>query len=187
MSFAFNYHPSVEGKHAFLGASKYHWIRYDLDKMKKIWENKFKSEEGTRKHIFAAFAIRERVKLADNGTTLSLYVNDAIGYRMTPEQVLYYNEDCFGTADAISFKKGVLRVHDLKTGVHPGSFDQPKIYCALFCLEYKINPFDIEMIMRIYQDDQIFEDIADPQEISDIMKTIREFTKEIEKMREVSL
>jgi hypothetical protein len=183
----FNSHWQVEGKHAFLGASKYHWIRYDLDKMRKIWENKFASEKGTRLHNLAAFAIRERVKLADNGTTLSMYVNDAIGFRMTPEQVLYYNEDCFGTADAISYDKSVLRVHDLKTGVHPGSFDQPKIYCALFCLEYNIRPYDIEMIMRIYQNDQVFEEIADPNEIHEIMRTIVEFTNEIEKMREVSL
>lgn len=183
----FNKHWQVEGKHAFLGASKYHWIRYDLSKMKKIWENKFNSERGTRLHNLAAFCIRERVKLAPDGSTLSLYVNDAIGFKMTPEQVLFYNDDCFGTADAISFRKNVLRVHDLKTGLHPGSFDQPKIYCGLFCLEYKVNPYDIEMIMRIYQDGQIFEEIADPAEIKAIMDTIGVFTKEIDAMREVML
>lgn len=183
----FNKHWQVEGKHAFLGASKYHWIRYDLAKMKKIWENKFASERGTRLHNLAAFCIRERVKLAPDGSTLSLYVNDAIGFKMTPEQVLFFNDDCFGTADAISFRKNVLRVHDLKTGLHPGSFDQPKIYCALFCLEYDQNPYDIEMIMRIYQDGQIFEEIADPNEIKAIMDTIAVFTKEIDVMREVML
>lgn len=183
----FNKHWQVEGKHAFLGASKYHWIRYDIEKMKKIWENKFASERGTRLHNLAAFCIRERVKLAPDGSTLSLYVNDAIGFKMTPEQVLFFNDDCFGTADAISFRKNVLRVHDLKTGLHPGSFDQPKIYCALFCLEYNQNPYDIEMIMRIYQDGQIFEEIADPAEIKAIMDTIGVFTKEIDVMREVML
>lgn len=183
----FNNHWQVEGKHAFLGASKYHWIRYDLEKMKRIWENKFKSEKGTRLHKLAAFCIKERVKLADNGTTLSMYVNDAIGFRMTPEQVLMYNDDCFCTPDAISFDKSTLRVHDLKTGEHPASFDQTRIACALFCLEYKINPYDIEMIMRIYQSDQIFELPAEPKEIKEIMKTIGLFTKEIQKMREVML
>lgn len=181
----FNKHWQVEGKHAFLGASKYHWIRYDLEKMKKIWANKFASERGTRLHNLAAFCIRERVKLNNDGSTLSMYVNDAIGFKMTPELVLYYNEDCFGTADAISFRKNVLRVHDLKTGVHPGSFDQTKIYCALFCIEYGQNPYDIEMIMRIYQGEQIFEEVADPAEIRKIMDTILVFTKEIESMREV--
>lgn len=182
-----NVHFGFEDKHAFLGASKYHWIRYDLEKMKRIWENKFKSEKGTRLHKLAAFCIRERVKLDPNGTTLSSYVNDAIGFRMIPEQLLLYNDDCFGTPDAIGFNKGILRVHDLKTGEHAGSFDQPKIYCALFCLEYKHNPFDIEMIMRIYQHDQIYEEVADPAEIQAIMDTIKEFTKEIEKMREVMM
>lgn len=187
----FNSHWQVEGKHAFLGASKYHWIRYDLEKMRKIWENKFKSEEGTRKHKLAAFCIQERVRLQENGSTLSLYVNDAIGYRMTPEQVLYFNEDCFGTADAMSFDQGILRVFDLKTGVHPGSFDQIMIYFALFCLEYKerwnINPFDIEMIGRIYQNDDFVEFIADPEEVTQIMATVQEFTKEITAMKEVIL
>lgn len=180
-----NNHWQTEGKHAFLGASKYHWIRYDLEKMKRIWENKFKSEKGTRLHKLAAFCIKERTKLQENGTTLSMFVNDSIGYRMTPEQVLMYNDDCFGTPDSIGFHKRVLRVFDLKTGEHAGSFDQPKIYCALFCLEYEVNPYDIEMIMRIYQYDQIFEEIADPKEIKEIMDTIESFTKEIEKMREV--
>jgi len=183
----FNDHWDVEGKHAFLGASKYHWIRYDLEKMRRIWENKFKSEKGTRLHKLAAFCIKERIKLEHNGTTLSMYVNDAIGFRMTPEQVLMYNEDCFCTPDAISFDKELLRVHDLKTGEHPASFDQTRIACALFCLEYKVRPFEIEMIMRIYQNDQIFELNAEPAEIQEIMDTIKSFTKEIQAMREVML
>lgn len=183
----FNTHWQVEGKHAFLGASKHHWINYDISKMERIWENKFASEKGTRLHNLAAFCIRERVRLADNGTTLSMYVNDAIGFRMTPEQVLYYSDNCFGTADAIQFEKDILRVHDLKTGVHPGNENQLKIYCALFCLEYKVNPYDIEMLGRIYQNDQIFEFIFDPAEIKQIMKTIEEFDKRIDEMKEVML
>lgn len=187
----FNSHWQVDGKHAFLGASKYHWIRYDLEKMKRIWENKFKSEEGTRKHKLAAFCIQERVRLAEDGSTLSLYVNDAIGFKMTPEVVLYVNDDCFGTADAISFRQGILRIHDLKTGVHPGSFDQIKIYFAFFCIEYgrdqNFTPYDIEMIGRLYQNDEIVEFIADPAEIKEIMDTIKTFTKEIASMKEVLL
>lgn len=186
----FNKHWQVEGKHAFLGASKSHWIRYDLEKMKRIWENKFKSEDGTRKHNLAAFCIRERVKLEDNGSTLSLYVNDAIGFKMTPEQVLYFNDDCFGTADAISFRNGILRVHDLKTGEHPGKTDQIMVYFALFCLEYDINPYDIEMIGRIYQHNDFVEFVGEPGGeggVAEIMDTIRLFTKEIGNMRAVLL
>lgn len=183
----FNKHSGVDGKHAFLGASKYHWIRYDLEKMRRIWENKFKSEEGTRKHKLAAFCIQERVKLQENGSTLSQYVNDAIGFRMTPEQVLMFNDDCFGTADAISFRQGILRVHDLKTGVHPGSFDQLLVYCALFCNEYEINPYDIEMIMRIYQSETVLEELASPSDVVEIIETIKLFTKEIAEMKAVML
>lgn len=183
----FNNHWQVEGKHAFLGASKYHWIRYDLEKMKRIWENKFKSEKGTRLHKLAAFCIQERVRLDDNGSTLSQYVNDAIGFKMDPEVVLYINDDCFGTADAICFRQGILRCHDLKTGTHAGSFDQILIYFAFFCYEYDINPYDIEMIGRIYQNDTFVEFIADPSEIKEIMETIKVFTKEIKAMKEVML
>lgn len=182
----FNNHYSVEGKHAFLGASKYHWIRYDLEKMKQIWANKFKSEEGTRRHALAAFCIKERVRL-EGVTTLALYVNDAIGFRMTPEQILFFNDDCFGTADAICFRQGVLRIHDLKTGVHPGSFDQIMIYFALFCLEYKVNPYDIEMIGRIYQLDDFVEFIAEASQVQEIMETVHVFTKEITAMKELIL
>lgn len=182
-----NNHWQIEGKHAFLGASKYHWIRYDLEKMKRIWTNKFASEQGVRLHNLAAFCIKERVKLADNGTTLSMYVNDAIGFKMTPEQVLVFSDNCFGTADAIAFRDMILRVHDLKTGVHAGSFDQTRIYCALFCLEYDINPYDIQMIMRIYQADQVFEELADPDEVKRIMDWIRVCDKAIEEMKEVML
>lgn len=183
----FNNHWNVEGKHAFLGASKYHWIRYDLEKMRKIWENKFKSEEGTRKHKLAAFCIQERVRLQENGSTLSLYVNDAIGFRMTPEQVLWFNDDCFGTPDAMSFSQGILRIFDLKTGIHPGSFDQILIYFALFCLEYEVNPYNIEMIARIYQNDDYTEYLATGDEVQEIMDTIKLFTKEIAAMKEVIL
>lgn len=182
----FNKHWEVEGKHAFLGASKYHWINYELDKMERIWENKFASERGTRLHKLAAFCIKERVKL-EGRTTLALYVNDAIGFRMTPEQVLMYSDNCFGTPDALSFRKSILRVHDLKTGLHPGSFNQPSIYCALFCLEYNVNPYDIEMILRIYQMDAIFEEIANPDEIKRIMDKIIQFDKRIEEMKEVMM
>ena len=49
-------------------------------------------------------------------TPVQAYVNDAIKYDMTPEVPLYFSEFCFGTADAISFKDSLLRIHDLKTG-----------------------------------------------------------------------
>lgn len=183
----FNDHWELEGRHAYLGASKYHWIRYDLEKMKRLWENQFASERGQRLHRFAAFAIKERIRVADLPVTLNMFINDAIGFHMTPEQPLKYSENWFGTPDAISFRKMVLRVHDLKTGMHPGSFDQILIYFALFCLEYRLSPFDIEMIARIYQDNEIHELIADPNEVQRIMDQGKLFDKEIEAMKEVML
>jgi len=181
----FRKHFDVEGMHAFLGASKYHWVRYDLEKMERIFENQFASVLGTRKHVWAAEAIRLGERQIRNNKTLNAYINDAIGFRMTPEVVLFFNSDFFGTADAISFSKGILRVHDLKTGIHPGSTDQVKIYFVLFCLEYEVNPYDIEMIGRIYQSDEVIEFIGDPKEVRDIMDKAKLFTKRIDEMREV--
>ena len=82
-----------------------------------------------------------------------MYVNDGIGYNMTTEQILYFSENCFGTADTISFKKDFLRIHDLKTGITPAHMEQLEIYAALFCLEYDIRPGDIGMELRLYQND----------------------------------
>jgi hypothetical protein len=112
-----------------------------------------------------------------------MYVNDAIGYRMKPEQVLYYSDNCFGTADAISFRNNFLRIHDLKTGVTPAKMEQLLIYAALFCLEYRIKPSDIEIELRIYQnDDYIF---ANPtaEDIVPIMDKIITFDKLIDKLK----
>jgi hypothetical protein len=109
--------------------------------------------------------------------TIELYINDAIKYRMTCEQILYYSENCFGTADTISFRYNTLRIHDLKTGVVPGSVHQLEIYAALFCLEYNVDPFKIKMELRIYQDNQVIVYEADPEDITFIMNRIQEFDK----------
>lgn len=90
--------------------------------------------------------------------TLNMYVNDGIRFNMQTEQVLYYSDNCFGTADSIRFdeNKKFLRIHDLKTGITPTHIEQLEIYAALFCLEYKYKPIDILMEFRIYQTDDIF-------------------------------
>ena len=120
----FNDHSNLVGEHAFLGASKYHWINYDEDKVVDAYKNYTTRQRGTRLHEFAAECISLGQKLPKSRKTLNMYVNDAIGYRMKPEQVLYYSPFCFGTADAISFKNGLLRIHDLKTGVIPAHREQ---------------------------------------------------------------
>ena len=115
--------------------------------------------------------------------TLNSYVNDAIGYKMTPEQPLYFSENCFGTADAISFKNDFLRIHDLKTGVNQASMNQLMIYTALFCLEYNKQPKDIHAELRIYQNDEVF--VCEPtlDQINPIIDKILIFDKTIDRIR----
>lgn len=176
-------HFNLIGKHAFLGASNYHWINYDRDKLIKSFNNFMAKQRGTELHDFACTCIKLRQKLPRSKRTLNSYVNDAIGYRMTPEQPLYYSDNCFGTADAIAFDNNFLRIHDLKTGETPANMNQLKIYAALFCLEYRYEPENIQMELRIYQLDDVQIEVPDPKEIADIMKKIIEFDKEIDLLR----
>lgn len=178
-------HSTLEGQHAFLSASKYHWVNYDDEKLLATFNNQFAALRGTRQHNWAAEAIRLGRRQPRNNETLNQYINDAIGFRMEPEVVLFYSYNCFGTADAISFSKNILRVSDLKTGIHKGNAKQIKIYFALFCLEYNINPYDIQMIGRIYQLDLVDEFIGDAKEIREIMDKIRKSDRMIEDMKEV--
>ena len=178
----FNDHHDLNGKHAFLGASNYHWTNYDKDKLRTVYENHLALQRGTRLHDFARECIELKQKLPKSNKTLNLYVNDAIGFNMIPEQILYYSDYCFGTADAIKFSRGLLRIHDLKTGVTKANMKQLMIYAALFCLEYKHKPHDIDMELRIYQSDEIIVCEPDPKEIIDISNKIIEFDKELMKM-----
>jgi hypothetical protein len=149
--------------------------------------------EGSRLHELAASLIKLGVKLPRNNKTLSQYVNDAIGFRMTPEQVLFYSINCFGTADAISYREEpdgrlVLRIHDLKTGVLKADIRQLMIYAAFFCLEYDISPMEIDLIvLRIYQNDQIKELEPDRTDIVYIMDRIKIADKLYMEMLELTL
>lgn len=104
--------------------------------------------------------------------TLKHYINDAIGFRMTVEQPLVYPgfEDYIrGTTDAICFRNGLLRIHDLKTGSHKADIEQLEVYAALFCLEYNIKPSEIAYELRLYQIDGI--EIANPT-VEDILPIV---------------
>ena len=151
----FNKHSNLEGRHAFLGASRYHWINYDEEKLAESYRKCLAVKRGTELHAFAAECIRLGQRLPNSKKTLNMYVNDAIGFRMTPEQPLYFSDNCFGTADAISFRDDELRVHDLKTGETPAHMEQLLIYAALFCLEYRVKPGLIKTELRIYQSNGI--------------------------------
>jgi hypothetical protein len=179
----FNAHSQLVGRHAFLSASKHAWTNYDEEKLERVFLASMAAQRGTELHAFAKDAIRLGIKLPRTQNTLNTYVNDAIGYRMTPEQILYYSDNCFGTADTICFRQNLLRIHDLKTGVNHVSERQLEVYAALFCLEYRMTPFEIKVELRIYQNNEIFVYEPDPDVIMHIMEQIKIFDKRIEAIR----
>jgi hypothetical protein len=138
---------------------------------------------GSALHALAHQCILLGVKLPETTQTLNQYVNDAIGFRMTPEQVLYYSDNCYGHCDCISFRNNTLRISDLKTGVSPASVKQLEVYAALFCLEYKFKPFNIAIELRIYQNDAVELYIPDPDDIFHIMDKIVTFSRRIDQLR----
>ena len=177
-------HLNLEGLHAPFSPSQPSWIRYDDDKAIEVYMNRKASEMGTRLHAWAKDTIDLGLKQPRTKKTLYAYVNDAIGYRMETEVVLFYSERFFGTADAISFRNNLLRIHDLKTGKHPANMEQLEIYAALFCLEYKVKPSDIKMELRIYQNDEIIVHIPESEDIVKIMQKIVSLDKLLEKIDE---
>jgi len=179
----FNRHSELVGNHAFLGASKYHWTNYTDEKVTSAYLRFLAVQKGTELHDFASRCVVLKQKLPRNKKSLNAFVNDAIGYRMKSEQPLFYSINSFGTADAISFRDGLLRIHDLKTGVTPASLRQTEVYAALFCLEYDINPKDISMELRIYQSDEVLIHNPDPNDILQIMNKIIAFDQKIEQLK----
>ncbi len=174
----------------------------DIDNyISNVWSRSYAQEIGTALHDIARKQIKTRTKLNKFTKqevlmmltedyripraaislgidfdmayeNLTSYVNDAIGYLMNPEQILYYSMNCFGTADAISFRDDILRIHDLKTGIGTTHMEQLIIYAALFCLEYKYKPEQIKIELRIYQMNEIQIVEPDPNDISVVMKNI---------------
>lgn len=179
----FNQHSQLVGKHAFLSASKYHWTNYSDEKLDAVFIASMAAQRGTELHALAHNMIRLGVKAQRSRKTFNMYVNDAIGYRMTPEQILYYSDNCFGTADSISFRNNMLRIFDFKSGESHTSERQLEVYAALFCLEYRFKPHEIEMELRIYQNDEIRIYDVDPDMIAHIMDRIIQFDKRIEMIR----
>lgn len=194
----FNDHSKLEGQHAFLGASTYHWLRWDDETLEKRYYGQFAQVIGTTIHELAKDLISNRIKLAKNDKKiidlalskvfvpksaydseellngLLPFVNDAIGYRMTPEVILFYSFNCFGTTDTICFDEfnKILRIHDYKSGLTPAKMDQLMIYAALFCLEYKQNPFNFTTELRIYQGGETITFTPDPTEIEGVMSLV---------------
>lgn len=179
----FNEHSDLEGAHAFLSASKGSWVEYSPEKLESIYESRLAILRGTELHELAAKLINMRIKLPRSKKTLNMYVNDAIGFRMRPEVVLAYSPMAFGTADAISFRDGMLRIHDLKTGKHPANMRQLRIYMAFFCLEYRVHPGNIDAELRIYQNDEIHSERPEVEEILRLMGITEEHSAHLERLR----
>ena len=196
----FNKHSEYEGKHALLSASKHSWLNYDDDKIIGAYVNSFATNIGTLVHDYAKDKILYRQPMEDNRSeknalllhllkndipyqviqldslfyNLLPYVNDAIGFKMVPEQVLYYSDFSFGTADAISYGRNILRIHDLKTGASPVSMDQLMIYAAWFFLEYKkeVNFQRSRTELRIYQSQEVIVHTPTNGEIAAVMEKV---------------
>lgn len=181
----FNRHYNLEGLHAPFSPSQSSWLRYDDSKATEVYLNRKAAEMGTKLHKWAQDTINLGIKQPRSKKTIYSYVNDAIGFKMDTEVVLFYSERFFGTADTISFKNNFLRIHDLKTGKHPASIEQLEIYAALFCLEYRHDPHKIEMELRIYQNDEVVIHIPEPEDIVEIMNHIIHLDNLIVKLEEV--
>lgn len=207
----FEKHSELEGTHAFLSPSQPYWLRYSQDKLVERYLNAQAAEKGTRLHAWARETIELSRMQPRNKDTVNMFVNDAIGYKMTPEQPLFFDFLCYGTADAISYKKNYLRIHDLKTGVTEASFDQLRVYAALFCLNYQrrvrelrnegksdayiaakfdISPKELHfdpmqmsgIELRIYQMGEVKIEMADPQQIADYMDIAQNWVQVLKKV-----
>lgn len=178
----FNNHSKLAGLHATFSPSQSSWLRYDDDKAIEVYSNRKAAEMGTRLHAWAAETIKLGLKQPKSKKTICTYVNDAISYKMSPEVVLLYSERFFGTADAISFRNNFLRIHDLKTGKSSVSMEQLEVYAALFCLEYNKKPGEIEMELRIYQNDQVIVHNPTAEDILPIMDKIVHLNKLLDRL-----
>lgn len=204
----FNEHSNLKGKHAMLAPSQPHWLRYSEDQLFQRYASQYAQTMGTLLHELAETLIENNLKLKKSDKLVVLthllkngiprnvidmdriynnfmtYVNDAIGFKLTPEQILYYSDYCFGTADAISFRNNFLRIHDYKSGSIPAKMEQLMVYAALFCLEYKVKPGEIETELRIYQNDEILHHEPTAEELVPVMDSIIQHSKFMEQLEE---
>lgn len=180
----FNDHSQLEGRHSFLSPSSYHWVNYDFDRLTTRFHTSRAALLGLEQHAYAAEAIALREYQMDETSTLGMYINDCIGFKMRSELLLYYSDNCFGTADAFAHRYNILRISDLKTGVSRTSEKQLEVYAAIYCLEYDIDPFDIRRIeLRIYQNNECRLYRADPAVILGIMIKIVDFDQHLNLLR----
>lgn len=178
-------HTNLEGLHAPFSASSSAWLRYDDNKALEVYRNKQAAAIGSKLHAWAKDTIDLGIKQPRSKKTLYSYVNDAIGFKMSTEVVLFYSDYFFGTADAISFRNNMLRIHDLKTGESgkiESHIEQLEVYAALFCLEYRVKPCDIDIELRLYKQDEVLVHHPTPEDIVPIMDKIIHLNKILEQV-----
>lgn len=187
----FQKHSNLEGLHAPFSPSQSSWLRYSDDKAIEVYRNRKAAALGSRLHAWAKETIDLGIKQPRSKKTIYAYVNDAIGFKMSTEVVLFYSEYFFGTADAISYReidgKGFLRIHDLKTGKSgkiEDHIEQLEVYAALFCLEYKVKPGEIDMELRVYKSDEVLVHNPTAEDILPIMDKIIHLDKLLQKLDE---
>ena len=207
-----NEHSELQGKHAVFAPSNPSFLNYSLepeneDVIFQRFAAQYSAQIGTIVHDFAQDRIRYNQKLHKTNrsdllirllkagippivinmdylySNLIPYVNDAISFRMDPEVILKYSDDCFGTTDTICYRDKELLIHDLKTGRAPVHMDQLLSYAALFFLEYKAAPETTSTILRIYQASDILEDRPEPERIRAAMTQIVELDKKVKKWK----
>lgn len=203
-----NDHSRLAGTHAYLSASKPTWLNKTEDELIEGKRNSYAQQIGTLIHAYAADCVKYREKLKKSGAsaikldllrngipeyaidiqrvypTVMSYVNDAIGFGLDPEVILYYSNECYGTADAINLDGKILRIHDLKTGVSPVKMEQLLVYASLFYLEYGQKPKHIPAELRIYQMGEIIVHEPEPEEIEAIMQRIIYQDKVLQSLRQ---
>lgn len=175
-----------DGAHSFLSPSMHSWLNYSDEKLVQTYINKLAAQRGTALHDLACRLIKMKVILPEEEKTLNMYVNDAIHFKMEPEKKLYYSKFCFGTADTIAVTRDLLRIHDLKTGSSKASMSQLEIYTALFFLEYSAyyKPGDLDIELRIYQNDEIQFETPETDTIVHIMDKIVRYGRILEELEE---
>jgi len=182
-----NDHSDLIGKHAFLSPSNYHWINDDDEKLIARYRGYLATIRGTELHDYARQAILLHRKQPRTRDTVNRYINDAIGFGMDPEQILFYSYNAFGTCDSILFKNRLLRIHDLKTGVTPAKMEQLMLYAAYWCLENNYEPKDIDTELRIYQSEEVQAMNPDPADIKILMDKTIHADHIIQKLKEEEL
>ena len=176
-----NNHKELEGKHAFMGASNYHWTNYDDITFEARYYNQFSQVIGTAIHELAHDCIVSRTKLNKHDIhliELKLYKafvpKDAYDANLILENLIPFVNDAIGYYE----RDKILRIHDYKNGVTQADIRQLYIYAALFCLEYHVNPLTLNKIeCRIYQNLEVLIDNPTGEVIQFYMDKIQNRTE----------